>query len=454
MSYNIGVIGTGYVGLVTGTCFSETGNKVWCVDIDKEKIAILKKGKPTIFEPGLDRLLKTNIENENLIFTTKLEEAVVNSTIIFLCLPTPPNEDGSADLKQVMKVAEDIANILQKNESFNQRIIVNKSTVPVGTYEKVRNVFREIVPDAKVEIVSNPEFLREGFAIEDAMKPERVIIGTSSSYVESIMRDLYQPFLRSGNPIIFMDEKSAEVTKYAANAFLATKISFMNDLSRYCELIGADIEKIRIGIGSDSRIGKRFLFAGIGYGGSCFPKDVRALVHSAEQLGVALSIVKASQHVNEYQIKRFIKLIKKRFDYDVANVKFALWGLAFKPNTDDIREAPSLRVIESLLEDDALISCYDQEATENTRRIFGDKIQYAKNPYECLDGCDALIIVTEWNVFRNPDFKKIKSLLKQNLIFDGRNLYDLQDIEKWGFEYYCVGRPAIMPKKAGKNNFQ
>ncbi len=445
MSYKIGIIGTGYVGLVTGTCFAETGNNVWCVDIDKEKIAILKKGKPTIFEPGLERLLKTNIEEGRLFFTTSLEEVVLNCTLFFLCLPTPPNEDGSADLKQVIKVTEDIANLLKKNEIFEKRIVVNKSTVPVGTTNKLRNIFREIVPQAEVEVASNPEFLREGFAVEDAMKPERVVIGTSSDYVELILRDLYQPFVRSGNPIICMDEKSAEVTKYAANSFLATKISFMNDLSRYCEIIGADIDKVRIGIGSDSRIGKRFLFAGIGYGGSCFPKDVKALIHSAEQVGVALSIVKAAQHVNEYQIKRFIKLIKKRFDYKISNKKFALWGLAFKPNTDDVREAPSFRIIDSLLEDDAIISCYDQEAMENTRKHYGDKLHYAKNPYECLENADALIIATEWNVFRNPDFQKIKSLMKTKLIFDGRNVYNISEIKNWGFEYYCVGRPAVIP---------
>lgn len=441
MSYRIGVIGTGYVGLVTGTCFAATGNKVFCVDIVEEKINNLKKGIPPIFEPGLERLIIRNIEEDRLHFTTDLEEAVANSQLFFLCLPTPPNEDGSADLHHVLGVAEKIAEIVVRREIDDKLIVINKSTVPVGTAEKVRNIFREKAPGANVEVASNPEFLREGFAVEDSMKPERVIVGTSSVYVEDTLRDLYQPFVRSGNPIYFMDEKSAEITKYAANSFLATKISFMNDLSAYCENVGADIEKVRLGIGSDSRIGKRFLFSGIGYGGSCFPKDVRALVHSVEEAGLSLEIVKAAQSVNKKQINRFIGRIFQRFG-NVKGKRFALWGLAFKPNTDDTREAPAFVIIDRLLDSGASISVYDQEATENTRKRYGEKLRYAKNMYDCLEGAEALIIATEWNVFRNPDLARVKETLAHPIIFDGRNLYEPREMQEDGFEYYCIGRKS------------
>lgn len=443
MSYNIGVIGTGYVGLVSGTCFAATGNNVICVDIIEEKVNKLKNGICPIFEPGLDHLLKQNINEERLNFTTDLKESVLNCSIIFLCLPTPPSEDGSADLHHVKNVAKDIALILKENNILEKKIIVNKSTVPVGTSSIVKSIFDEHFPNHNVEIVSNPEFLREGFAVEDALKPERVVIGTSSKYVEDVMKDLYQPFLRSGNPLIIMDEKSAEVTKYAANSFLAIKISFMNDLSSYCEQVGADIENIRMGIGSDTRIGKRFLFAGVGYGGSCFPKDVRALIHSAESVGTPLKLVSAAQEVNENQIERFYDRIIKRFENNIKDMTFAIWGLAFKPNTDDTREAPAFRLIELLLEKGAKIRVYDPEATENTKLKFGDRIVYSKNMYNCLDGADTLVIATEWNLFRNPDFNKVKSLLNTNIIFDGRNLYQLDEMENNGFEYYCVGRRVI-----------
>jgi len=446
MSFNLSVIGTGYVGLVTGTCFAATGNNVICVDVEEEKVKSLQKGVPTIFEPGLERLLKTNVKEERIRFTTNLEDAVKNSLIIFLCLPTPPYEDGSADLHHVMGVADEIGKILKSTNFKDKKIIVNKSTVPVGTAEKVRNILKKHISVDKFEVASNPEFLREGFAVEDSTTPERVVVGTSSEYTKNIMLDLYQPFVRTGNPIIIMDEKSAEITKYAANSFLATKISFMNDLSAYCEQTGADIEKIRHGIGADSRIGKKFLFAGIGYGGSCFPKDVRALLYSTDTAGTPLDIVRAAWEVNQKQISRFTDKVLNRFGNDVKNKKFALWGLAFKHNTDDTREAPAFRIIDILLEKGATILAYDPEAMENTKLRYADKIEYAENFYSALNGVDALLIATEWTVFRSPDFKKIKSLMKQPIIFDGRNLYDLDEMEEQGFEYYCIGRKAINSK--------
>ncbi|MFN3269929.1 MAG: UDP-glucose dehydrogenase family protein [Candidatus Kapaibacteriota bacterium] len=440
MAYKICVVGTGYVGLVSGTSFAATGNDVICVDIDPEKVEKLNKGIPTIYEPGLEPLLQRNVREGRLRFTTNLEEAVLPATIIFLCLPTPPMEDGSADLSHLLNVAKDIAMILKKNDNREKKIIVNKSTVPVGTADKVRSVFDEIFPENQIEVASNPEFLREGFAVEDSMKPERIVIGTRSKFVEEVMRDLYEPFVRSGNPIYVFDERTAEVVKYAANAFLATKISFMNDLSAFCEAVGADIEKVRIGIGSDSRIGKRFLFAGLGFGGSCFPKDIRALIKTSEEVGTPLTIVKATYEVNQKQVQRFVKKILDYFAGDVQGKKFALWGLAFKPNTDDVREAPAFKVIDVLLENGAKIRAYDPEAVENTKKIYGDRIEYAENMYECLEEADALIIATEWTVFRNPDFNKMRSLMKKPLIFDGRNLYTFEEMDKFGFEYFCIGR--------------
>ncbi len=445
MAYNIAVIGTGYVGLVTGTCFAATGNNVYCVDIDEEKIKLLREGKSPIYEIGLERMIERNLREKRLHFTLDLKQAVLNSKLIFLCLPTPPTEDGSADLQHVLKVAEDIAEIAKENHDPNGKIVVNKSTVPVGTSEKVRNIFKEKAPKAKLEAVSNPEFLREGFAVEDAMKPERIIVGADNEQVVEIMRELYQPFVRSGNPIYIMDEKSAEITKYAANSFLAAKISFMNDLSAYCENVGADIEKIRLGIGSDSRIGKRFLFAGIGYGGSCFPKDVRALIHSTQEAGTPVEIVEAAHRVNSNQLTRFLGRINNRFNGDLKDRRIAIWGLSFKPNTDDTREAPAFRIIDWLLDKNADVKVYDQEAMDNTRKHFGSKIIYAEDMYDCLDAAEALIIATEWNVFRNPYFNKMKELLKNPLIFDGRNLFDPIEMAEEGFEYYCIGRKTIKP---------
>ncbi len=441
MSYKIGVIGTGYVGLVSGTSFAATGNEVICVDIDEAKVAKMREGKSPIYEPGLEHLLEKNIQDGRLHFTTNLEEAVLTSEIIFLCLPTPPNEDGSADLMYVMNVAKNIAEIFKANNHTNKKIIINKSTVPVGTADKVKAIFNEILPNNNyINIVSNPEFLREGFAVEDALKPERVVIGTDSEYAGNIMKDLYAPFVRSGNPIYIMDIKSAEVTKYAANSFLAIKISFMNDLSRYCDEVGADIEKIRIGIGSDTRIGKRFLFSGIGYGGSCFPKDVKALAFSATSAGTPLALVEAAKNVNHSQLDYFVSKIMKKYNNNLNSKSFAIWGLAFKPDTDDVREAPAYRLIDVLLENGASITAYDPEAMQNTKEIYGDKIKYASGVYNCLENCDALIIATEWNVFRNPDFDKIKSLLKSNIIFDGRNLFEPKDMKNLNFDYVCIGR--------------
>lgn len=440
MSHKISVIGTGYVGIVSGTTFAAQGNTVYCVDIDIEKIEKLKQGISPIFEPGLDWLLKKNYEENRLIFTTDIAEAVRNTQVIFLCLPTPPNEDGSADLQHVLNVAEQIANIIKEQNLPKDKIIVDKSTVPVGTGEKVKYIFDKILGDNEIEVVSNPEFLREGFAIEDALKPERVVVGTSSDRVKEIMKDLYEPFLRSGNPLVFMDVKSAELTKYAANAFLATKISFMNDLSRYCEAIGADIELVRLGIGSDSRIGKRFIFPGVGYGGSCFPKDVKALIHSSNEVGINLEIVNATERVNAAQIEFYFNKIQKRFG-NLENLKFAVWGLAFKPNTDDIRESPSFKVIDKLIANKAKVQAYDPEAIENTKKIYGDKIIYHNDMYNVLDGADALLLITEWSVFRRPDFMKIKSILNNPIIFDGRNQYDPAEMKNMGFEYYPIGRP-------------
>jgi UDPglucose 6-dehydrogenase len=445
MAYNIGIIGTGYVGLVTGTVFADTGNNVTCVDIDEEKINTLRKGETPIYEPLLEGYLKKNIRQKRLHFTLDLEETVKSSNIIFLCLPTPPNEDGSADLQHVLKVAGEIADYIIKNKITDKKIVVNKSTVPVGTAAKVTEIFSSKLENNNVVVVSNPEFLREGFAVEDALKPERVVVGTTDEYAVNVMSDLYKPFLRSGNPVYFMDEKSAEVTKYAANSFLATKISFMNDLSGYCERVGADIDSVRLGIGSDSRIGKRFLFAGIGYGGSCFPKDVRALIYSSVENEMPLDIIRAAQDVNKKQIKRFFKKIDDRYNGNLEGVKFALWGLAFKPNTDDTREAPAFDLIDMMLEKGAQIRAFDPEAMPNTGKRFGDKIEYADDIYSCMEGADSLIIATEWNDFRNPDFEKVRGMLARPLIFDGRNVFTLEEMEESGFEYYSVGRRAVVP---------
>ena len=438
----IAVIGTGYVGLVTGTCFAETGNQVICVDINEEKVNQMRNGVIPIYEPHLDVLFERNIKSNRLTFTTNIEEGIKDAEIIFLALPTPPGEDGSADLSYILGVADQLGHIIT-----DYKVIVDKSTVPVGTAQKVRDA---ITRNAKVDfdVVSNPEFLREGFAVDDFMKPDRVVIGASSDRAKKIMEQLYKPFVRQGNPVIFMDEKSAELTKYAANSFLATKITFMNEIANFCEKVGADVDKVRIGIGSDERIGKRFLFPGIGYGGSCFPKDVQALVKSGNENDFSFEILKAVMEVNETQKTILMPKVLNFFRGDLKDKKIALWGLAFKPDTDDIREAPALYIIDELLSLGATVSAYDPEAMVNVKRILGDKIEFTSNEYETLKDADALIICTEWGVFRNPDFEKMATLLKDKVVFDGRNLFDLNEMNERGYYYASIGRSAINPSKS------
>ena len=435
----IAVVGTGYVGLVTGTCFAETGNTVTCVDIDKNKVQKLLNGQITIYEPGLEKLFLRNQREERLKFTTNLEEGIADAKVIFLALPTPPGEDGSADMKYILGVANDLGKILKE-----YKVIVDKSTVPVGTAEKVRDAIAKNC-ESEFDVVSNPEFLREGVAVEDFMKPDRVVIGTESEKARKIMADLYAPFVRQGNPVIFMDERSAELTKYAANSFLATKISFMNEIARLCELMGADVDMVRRGIGGDDRIGKRFLFPGIGYGGSCFPKDVQALVRSASDVKYDFRILDAVMEVNEKQKVFLIPRIKEYFNNNVTGKKIALWGLAFKPNTDDIREAPALYLIEELLKAGATVTAFDPEAMKNVRDIVGDKISFTENQYDALNNCDALIIATEWSEFRTPDFEKMTQRMKSKVIFDGRNVFDLSQMKGLGFYYESIGRKTIAP---------
>ena len=433
----IAVVGTGYVGLVTGTCFAETGNTVTCIDIDQDKVNKLKNGRITIYEPGLEQLFDRNIKQDRLMFTTSLAEGIAEADVIFLALPTPPGEDGSADLKYILKVADDLGPLLA-----DYTVIVDKSTVPVGTADKVR---ARIAAKAKVEfdVVSNPEFLREGVAVEDFMKPERVVIGTSSQRARKMMETLYSPYVRQGNPLVFMDERSAELTKYAANSFLATKISFMNEVANLCELLGADVDAVRKGIGTDSRIGKRFLFPGIGYGGSCFPKDVQALAKSAEDSKYDFKILKAVMDVNTYQKTKLLSRIKEYFKGNLKGKTIAIWGLAFKPHTDDIREAPALYNIEALLREGAVIRAHDPEAMENVKKIFGDKIQYFENPYEAAQDADAILIATEWPEFRTPDFEKLSGTVKSKVIFDGRNVYELNVMKEQGYQYYSIGREVV-----------
>ncbi|MFM1821190.1 MAG: UDP-glucose 6-dehydrogenase [Bacteroidota bacterium] len=433
----IAVVGTGYVGLVTGTCFAETGNHVTCVDINEEKIKQMQAGIIPIYEPGLEDLFKRNTEEGRLDFTNSLQEGIEGAKVIFLALPTPPGADGSADLKYILQVANDLGPLLSEYV-----VIIDKSTVPVGTSEKVHAA---IAKHAKVDfdVVSNPEFLREGVAVEDFMKPDRVVIGTQSERAKDLMSRLYAPLVRQGNPIIFMDERSAELTKYAANAFLATKITFMNEIANLCELVGANVDEVRKGIGTDSRIGKRFLFAGIGYGGSCFPKDVQALAKTSAENDYEFKILDSVMKVNENQKTKLIPHLAKHFKGDLAGKKIAMWGLAFKPYTDDIREAPSLYNIDALLELGASVSAYDPEAMNHVRNLIGDKITFTKNPYEALEGADALLIVTEWPQFRTPDFERMDSLLRNKVIFDGRNLYELSQMQELGYTYYSIGRQTI-----------
>lgn len=433
----IAVVGTGYVGLVSGTCFAETGNQVICVDIDENKVKTLKGGEIPIYEPQLDVLFERNVRQGRLDFTTSLKDAVDASDIIFLALPTPPGEDGSADLSYVLGVAKELGKIMT-----DYKVIVDKSTVPVGTAEKVTKAVAEFAT-VDFDVVSNPEFLREGFAVDDFLKPDRVVVGTSSERAKKVMDDLYKPFVRQGNPIYFMDEKSAELTKYAANSFLATKISFMNEIANICELLGADVDKVRTGIGSDTRIGKRFLFPGIGYGGSCFPKDVQALVKSSKEVDYDFRILNAVEEVNASQKTIIVPKILKHFNGELKGKKIALWGLAFKPDTDDIREAPARYIIDELTAAGASVSAYDPEAMQNIKNIYGEKISYGENAYDILEGADALLVATEWGVFRTPDFEKIEKLLKEKVIFDGRNLYDLDKMEALGFKYISIGRKEI-----------
>ena len=430
----ITVVGTGYVGLVTGTCLAETGNEVVCVDIDEAKVQKLQQGIVTIYEPHLDVLFQRNIKANRLNFTTSLNEGLEHGEIIFLALPTPEDEDGSADLSYVLGVAKEIGKNIK-----DYKVIVDKSTVPVGTAEEVR---KTIAKETSVEfdVVSNPEFLREGFAVDDFLKPERIIVGSSSEKASQLMKKLYNPFVRSGNPIILMDEKSAELTKYAANSFLATKITFMNEVANFCEKVGADVDMVRVGMGTDSRIGKRFLFPGIGYGGSCFPKDVKALKKSASDSGYSFDILEAVIKVNDEQKRILIPRIDTYFNNDLSNKTIAVWGLSFKPETDDIREAPALYMIEDLLERGATINVFDPEAMSNVQKKFGNTLNYSKDMYNVLTNADALVISTEWSIFRTPDFKRVKKELKQPVIFDGRNLYDIKDMENEGFYYSSIGR--------------
>lgn len=435
----IAVVGTGYVGLVSGTCFAETGNDVICVDIDENKVAAMKGGEIPIYEPHLDVLFERNIKAGRLTFTTNLEAAVEEASLIFLALPTPPGEDGSADLSYVLGVAGQLGKIIK-----DYKVIIDKSTVPVGTADKVHAAVAE---NAQVDfdVVSNPEFLREGYAVDDFMKPDRVVIGCSSARAEKLMSELYKPFVRQGNPILFMDEKSAELTKYAANSFLATKITFMNEVANFCELVGADVDKVRRGMGTDTRIGSRFLFPGIGYGGSCFPKDVQALHRSGQEANFDFGILTSVMRANEDQKTVLFDPIRDYFGGDLKGKRIALWGLAFKPETDDIREAPALYMIDRLVAAGAEVIAFDPEAMENVRGRIGDKIQYADNHMDALDGADALLICTEWQVFRNPDIEAIKVRLNAPVIFDGRNLYELDVMRELNFYYKSIGRSTVHP---------
>ena len=437
----IAVVGTGYVGLVTGTCFADTGNEVTCIDIDQKKVDQLSSGQITIYEPGLDEIFLRNQKEGRLKFTTSLRDGIKGASIIFLALPTPPDENGSADLKYVLQVADELGKILQE-----YTVIVDKSTVPVGTADKVRNAIKKNAT-VQFDIVSNPEFLREGVAVEDFMKPDRVIIGVESERAKNLMAELYAPFVRSGNPVIYMDLYSAELTKYAANSFLAMKISFMNEIAQLCERMGADVDMVRLGIGSDSRIGKKFLYPGIGVGGSCFPKDIQALVKSASEVNYDFEILKSVIKVNQIQRVHLITKIKRYYADSISGKHFAVWGLSFKPNTDDIREAPSLYMIDNLLRLGATVCAFDPEAMENSRKYYGDKINFAVNQYDALENADALIIATEWNEFRSPDFEKITKRLKHKVIFDGRNLYANIKMKELGYHYESIGRSTVENSK-------
>lgn len=445
---NLSIIGTGYVGLVTGACFAETGNNVICMDIDTAKIKKLQKGIVPIYEPGLEELVKKNLDAGRLKFTTDLEYAIKNSEIIFLCLPTPPGKDGNADLGIVFSVVKDMAkilkNIARESKSVVNKIIVSKSTVPVGTADKIKEIIAKEIgkycENLKFDVVSNPEFLKEGNAVQDFMFPDRVVIGVNNSDSETVMRELYEPFVRTGAPILVMDTRSAEMVKYAANAFLAMRISFMNEIANLCEKVGADVEKVRIAIGYDVRIGPKFLFPGVGWGGSCFPKDVKALIKMGEENGIEMKIVKSVYEVNERQRKIIVEKMKRHFGKDLKDKKIAIWGLSFKPKTDDMREAPSITIINELLKLGVKITAFDPVAIANAKKIFGNQIKFAKDQYEALKGADALVLVTEWQEFREPDFNYMKSLMRNHVIFDGRNIYNPEKLKKLGFTYYGIGR--------------
>lgn len=443
MAQRIAVIGTGYVGLVTGACLADVGNDVLCIDVDPKKIERLQRGEVPIFEPGLDIVLARAIREQRIEFSLDIADAVRSCSILMFCLPTPPGKDGQADLAMVMSAAERVAELLVELHIKQPMIVVNKSTVPVGTAAKVDAIFKTKAPDHHVDVVSNPEFLREGFAVQDFMNPDRIIVGTRSAHAISVMKSIYSAFIGRGAQLLVFDEKSSEIAKYAANAYLAMKISFMNDLSEYCEIVGADIENVRFGIGSDPRIGSRFLYAGIGYGGSCFPKDVKAIIHAANEAGAPLEIIQATKAVNDHQVRRFARRVVDRFDGDLRGRVIALWGLAFKPNTDDVREAPSFVIIQELQSAGATIVAFDPEAVQTSRAVLGDSISYADSAYNALRGADALVIATEWNEFKEPDFGKIASLLKQKLVFDGRNIYEPADMESLGYEYHSVGRRIV-----------
>jgi len=437
---NIAVIGAGYVGLVTGTCFADTGNHVICVDNNEDKVKTLKSGKVTIYEPDLDVIFERNVKQQRLTFTTSLAEAVAKSQLIFLALPTPPNEDGSADITHVINVAKEIGKVLT-----DYRVIINKSTVPVGTAEKVKDAIAETFK-GEFDVVSNPEFMREGLAVEDFVKPDRVVVGTSSERAKKLMENLYEPFVRQGNPVLFMDERSAELTKYAANSYLAMRISFMNEIANLSEKLGANVDEVRKGMSSDSRIGKRFLFPGLGYGGSCFPKDVLALSTMGNPYDYTFKILNAVLDVNATQRKLFLDKVYNYFGKELKGKAIAVWGLAFKPNTDDMREAPAVYIINDLLKKGCTVSAFDPEATDNAKKIFGDKVKFGNSEYEILNGADALLIITEWGVFRTPDFEKMTKLMRNKVIFDGRNLYNLQTMRSLGFYYNSVGREIVEEK--------
>ncbi len=434
------VVGTGYVGLVAGTCFADSGNDVICVDIDEAKVEALRQGRVPIYEPGLEELIKRNVEEGRLAFTTDLTTAVRHALVCFIAVGTPQGEDGASDLRAVYKVAEDIGRMMD-----GYRVVVIKSTVPVGTHAEVRAIIAQHTTHP-FDVVSNPEFMKEGAAIEDFLKPDRVVIGTSDPKAAEIMKDLYAPFVRAGAPILVMDNASAEITKYASNALLATKISFMNEIANLCEKVGADVSLVRQGVGLDSRIGLSFLYAGLGYGGSCFPKDVRAIIHTAQQNGLEFPILRAVDDVNNRQKRRLFEKVHAFYNGSLKGRTFGVWGLSFKPRTDDMREAPSIGLIEDLLREGCTVKVHDPEAMEVARRIFGDRVSYHRQNYEALEGADALLIVTEWNEFRRPDFDRIRRLLKEPVVFDGRNLWEPERMRELGFTYFPIGRPAVVQR--------